>query len=225
MENVVFTLSKEDIFSQLLMQLKSFFFVSKEEVDELSQLYQKALDACIENFSWSPNKYFTTMRRGVKTVRFDPYHSVQYMIFLYYLSHFIYVNGKMVNLPDKLYYLNKIFHSVDLFYAIELPKHFGAEHPLGSVMGRAKYGDNFYFFQNCTVGGTMKEGKEVYPIIGNNVQLCCNSSILGECYVGDNVIIGAGAMVKNQNIPNNSIVFGSSPNLIIKDNKHNGILI
>lgn len=62
MENVVFTISKEDIFSQLLMQLKSVFFLSKDEVDELSCHYQKALDACVENFSWSPNKYFTTMR-------------------------------------------------------------------------------------------------------------------------------------------------------------------
>jgi len=39
MENVVFTISKEDIFSQLLMQLKSFFVISKEEIDELSSCY------------------------------------------------------------------------------------------------------------------------------------------------------------------------------------------
>ena len=45
-------------------------------------------------------------------------------------------------------------NSVDLFYAIELPQKFGAEHPLGSVMGRAKYGDGFFFYQGCTVGGT-----------------------------------------------------------------------
>ncbi len=147
------------------------------------------------------------------------------MIFLYYLSHFLYKSGNIPCLSDKIYYLNKILHSVDLFYAIELPKHFGAEHPLGSVMGRAKYGDNFYFFQNCTVGGTMKEGKEIYPIIGDNVQLCCNSGILGDCHIGNNVIIGAGCIVKNQNIPDYSIVFGSSPNLVIKINKHKGLLI
>ena len=78
---------------------------------------------------------------GHKNVRFNPYHSVQYMIFLYYLSHEIYVNTQNTILCDKIYYLNKIMNSVDLFYAIELPQKFGAEHPLGSVMGRAKYGD------------------------------------------------------------------------------------
>ena len=43
-----------------------------------------------------------------------------------------------------------------------------------------------------------------------------NSSILGKCHIGKNVQIGAGALVKNQDVPDNSIVFGQSPNLIIK---------
>ena len=66
------------------------------------------------------------------------------MIFLYYLSHEIYANTQNTILCDKIYYLNKIMNSVDLFYAIELPQKFGAEHPLGSVMGRAKYGEGFF---------------------------------------------------------------------------------
>lgn len=116
-------------------------------------------------------------------------------------------------------------NGLDMFYAIDLPKHFGAEHPVGSVLGRAEYGDNFYFYQNSSVGGTIKEGKEVYPVIGKNVQLCSGASILGQCKIGNNVIIGAGTLVKNQDIPDNSIVFGSSPNLIIKNNKYKGLLI
>lgn len=46
-----------------------------------------------------------------------------------------------------------------------------------------------------------------------------NSSILGNCKIGNNVNIGAGAVVKNQNVPDNCTVFGLSPNLIIKRNK------
>ncbi len=34
--------------------------------------------------------------------------------------------------------------------------------------------------------------------------------------IGDNVFISAGAFVKDQDIPNNTIVFGKSPNLILK---------
>ena len=72
------------------------------------------------------------------------------MYFLYYLSHDIYKNAKAGQLCDKIYYLNKIFHSVDLFYAIDLPNYFGAEHPLGSVMGRAQYSNGFFFYQGCS---------------------------------------------------------------------------
>ena len=111
-------------------------------------------------------------------------------------------------------------HSVDLFYAIELPSIWSAEHPLGSVMGRAKYSDKFFFYQGCTVGGTKdKKGNTFYPELEENVRMYANSSILGRCHIGKNVQIGAGALVKNQDVPDNCTVFGQSPNLIIKHNK------
>ena len=83
-------------------------------------------------------------------------------------------------------------------------------------MGRGEYGDGFFFYQGCTVGGTRKNGKLHYPAIGRNVHMYAHSSILGKCNIGDNVLIGAGCIVKNQDVPSNSIVFGQSPNLIIK---------
>ncbi|WP_394370386.1 hypothetical protein [Phocaeicola dorei] len=43
--------------------------------------------------------------------------------------------------------------------------------------------------------------------------------MLGESHIGNNVWIGAGALVKNTDIPDNSLVFGQSPNLIIKQRK------
>ena len=142
------------------------------------------------------------------------------MIFLYTLSNELFKQYGRNTLSDKVYYLNKIMHGVDMFYEIELPSQWGAEHPVGSVMGRAKYGNGFFFYQCCTVGGTKdKEGNIYYPEIGENVHMYANSSILGNCKIGNNVNIGAGAVVKNQNVPDNCTVFGLSPNLIIKRNK------
>ena len=217
---MVFTIPKEDILAQLLMQLKSHFFISEEEQSIIEERFDFALAACEENFTHSTNKYFLIEEKGIRTCRFNPYHAIQYMIFLYYLSHDIYLNANVGQLCDKIYYLNKIFHSVDLFYAIDLPANFGAEHPLGSVMGRAKYSNGFFFYQGCTVGGTYdKAGNIHYPIIEENVKMYANSSVLGKCNIGKNVQIGAGALVKNQDVPDNSIVFGQSPNLIIKTKK------
>lgn len=217
---MVFTIPKEDILSQLLMQLRSHFFISEEEESVIKSRYDYALRACKENFSHSDNKYYWIEEDGLKVCRFNPYHAVQYMIFLYYLSNDIYKNANIGQLCDKIYYLNKIFHSVDLFYAVELPAHFGAEHPLGVVMGRAQYSNGFFFYQGCTVGGTRDmQGNLYYPVIGKSVHMYSNSSILGKCHIGNNVNIGAGCIVKNQDVPDNCTVFGQSPNLIIKQNK------
>ena len=220
---MIFAIPKEQILEQLLCQLASHFILSDEERFIVSSRFDNALQACEENFRVNENKYFRQIEGRRILARFNPYHSVQYMIFLYYLSHDIYRNCQQTFLCDKIYYLNKILNSVDIFYAVELPAHFGAEHPLGSVMGRGKFGEGFFFYQGCTVGGTRdKEGNIYYPIIDENVHMFSNSSILGRCHIGKNVNIGAGCIVKNQDVPANSTVFGQSPNLIFKCNKVHG---
>ena len=196
------------------------FFPEPSETDKqlVNDLLEVVLQKCENNFSHSDNKYFSTVKDGKRIIRFDAFHSIQWMTFLYYLSHELYIKGS--KLCDQIYYLNKIMHSVDLFYAIELPSIWSAEHPLGSVMGRAKYSDKFFFYQGCTVGGTKdKKGNTFYPELEENVRMYANSSILGRCHIGKNVQIGAGALVKNQDVPDNCTVFGQSPNLIIKHNK------
>lgn len=207
------TISRQSLLGQLYKQLSNFFEISAEEKAEIDSCLEETLQKCATNFESSSNKYFAN--------GFNPYHSVMYMIFLYYLSNILYKRNTCAGLCDKVYYLNKIMNGVDLFYAIDLPAHFGAEHPLGTIMGRAQYGDHFIFLQGCTVGGSRdEEGNIHYPIIGNNVCMYANSMILGRCNIGNNVDIGAGAVVKNQDIPANSIVFGESPNLIIKQKKN-----
>lgn len=66
-------------------------------------------------------------------------HTASYMIFLYILSNQLYKEG-FDKTVGYVYYLNKIMHSIDWLYAIEIPVHFGVEHPLSSALGRAKYG-------------------------------------------------------------------------------------
>lgn len=143
---------------------------------------------------------------------------MQYSIFLYFLSNELYKADK-VEKASWIYYLNKALNSVELFYAINLPPHFCAEHPLGSIMGRADYGDYFFFYQGCTVGGNPKNGKIVYPKIGENVMMFSNSKIIGDCCIGNNVIISANTYVKDKDIPDYSIVYGQYPNEIIKRNQ------
>lgn len=103
-------------------------------------------------------------------------------------------------------------HSVDWYYEIELPEYWGVEHTLGSVLGRAKYGKGFFIYQGCTVGGN----KKIYPELGENVILYANATVLGSSKIGNNVVISTGTTVKDESIPDCCLVFGQSPNLIIK---------
>lgn len=193
----------------LIRWMNNYFTLTEDEKKELELAFQVSMQRSLTNFNQSDNKYYKS--------GYNDLHSVMNMILLYYLSNELYKRNQCPGLCDKVYYLNKIMHSVDLFYAIELPEYFGAEHPLGAVMGRAKYGNGFFFYQGCTVGGTKdRVGNIYYPEIGENCHMFANSSILGNCHIGDNVNIGAGAIVKNQDVPDNCTVFGQSPNLIIK---------
>ena len=48
---------------------------------------------------------------------------------------------------DKIYYLNRLLNSVDLFYKVTLPDIFMLDHPLGSVIGRGTFGNYFSFYR------------------------------------------------------------------------------
>lgn len=148
--------------------------------------------------------------------KLNSYHTVTWSVFLYYLSNSL-GKDKFHREAEVVYYLNKIMHCNDWFYQIQLPRHFFGEHPIGSVLGRANYGDYLYVYQGTTVGGNEKDGLTYYPTLGDNVLMYANSTVLGDTKIGNNVIISAGTYLINENIPDNSIVFGRSPNIEVKE--------
>lgn len=151
---------------------------------------------------------------------FSPFNTVQYSVFLYYLSNLLAKNGgtdkKVPKEAEMVYYLNKIMHANDWFYMVELPKYFLAEHPIGSAMGRARYGDHLFIYQGVTVGANRKDGILYHPTLGDNVLMYANSTILGDSHIGNNVIVSADSYLINETIPDNCIVFGRSPDITIK---------
>lgn len=202
----------EKLTQHVIRQINNIFGLEKKEINILmSTGGQKAYDStlmCLNEFS---NKY--------NCENINPYNSVMYCIYLYWYAKEMATKG-WISIADRIYYLNKMLNSVDLFYEIDLPEVWSCEHPVGSVMGRANYGNNFYFYQNCTVGGSVKkDGSTFYPNLGSNVWMLSYSRIIGDCTIGNNVVLSTGAAVVNQNVPSDVIVFGRSPNLIFKKNK------
>lgn len=197
-----------DISEVVIHQLETLFLLTDKEKDMLrGGVLEGAEKKTVEALRGFSNKYF----KG----SINPFNGVMYCNFLYRLSHDEYIKGN-TTVADKVYSLNKMLHGVDLFYGIDLPVHLSCEHPLGSVMGRAKYGEYFFFYQGCTVGGSWHRGELYYPVIGREVLMYSDSKILGNSHIGDHVILSANAYVINTDIPNDCIVFGQSPNLTIK---------
>ena len=207
-------IKKLELIKLVEQQLNNFFTLNKNEKKLIYKHYNRILIKTEYCFSRSNNKYF---KKG-KTTLFNPFNSDQYAIFLYFFSNYIYATykKKYENLASKFYYLNKTLNGFDLLYDVKMPKIFFPYHAVGSVIGRAKFGNYFSFSQNCTVGNN----KGIYPEIGNHVEMLSGSKILGKCKVGNNVIFSANSYIKDTNVPSNTIVFGQYPNHIFKRNKY-----
>jgi len=202
--------SSEELFGLVNHQLKNFWPDREISNQYISSLYT-AIERTEKNFLHRKGELY----HKVKEAHFDVTHSVQYSIFLYMYANQLYVDDNGED-AGRVYYLNKIMNSIDWFYAASLPEIFSAEHPLGSVVGRAKMGNYLFLYQGTTIGGNRKNGVLSYPTIGDHVLLYSNSKILGSSCIGNNVILAANTMIIDEDVPDNSLVFGQSPNLIIK---------
>lgn len=191
-------------------QLSNFFEVEVEDQERIGRSMSIAYHRSLNCFQKINSKYYSSFRTT---------HSGQYATFLYYLSNEIFLQEKINETSDKIYYLNKIMHSFDLYYEVKMPDIFVWEHPVGTVLGKASYSNYFTVYQNCTVGGSWdKNGIVQYPEIGENVTLYSYASILGKCKIGKNSIISSHAYLLNQDVPDNSIVFGQGKEVVIKPN-------
>jgi serine O-acetyltransferase len=149
-------------------------------------------------------KYFRD--NGVST--FNHLNGDQYAMFLYLLANTIYRAEGHSPVCEKLFNLNKTLHGLDCFYSIELPRIFLFCHPVGSVLGRAKYGDFLLVYQNCTVGAN----HDTYPEIGRVVALYKGASVIGRSRIGDFCKIAADSSVLDEDVPDHSIYIGRRGN-------------
>lgn len=203
----------KETYDTLFRQLNSYW--ETELPDYFMDCVELAIKKTKTGWDMSSRQYY--LSRG-----FSILNTSVYAVFLYYLGHHIGNRGGVL-LADKLYYLNKIMNSVEWYWNIKLPEHFIVEHPVGSVLGKGNYGDYFSIYQGVTVGERLKKDITSWPVFGHHVIMFANSSVIGDCNIGNWVVLSSNSMIMNENIPNCSIVFGQSPRLIIKTYEENEI--
>lgn len=197
------TLSLEQLASYTAGQINHFFPdgypVSVESIMASLPQAMARLEYC---FSHIKKKYYC--HHGV--VMFSHLHSDHYATYLYFLANQLAEDGAELSLCEKLFYLNKTLHGVDLFYSIRMPDIFLLVHPIGTVIGNASFDDYLVIYQNCTIGSG-HEG--VYPSFSKGTILYSGVSVIGECSVGENCVFGAGAQLISQSVTKDSVIVGS----------------
>jgi serine O-acetyltransferase len=140
-------------------------------------------------------------------VLFNYMHPDHYATFLYLLANTVSRRDREDPVAFRLFYLNKALHGLDAYHDAELPEVFQFMHPVGTILGQAKYGNYFCVYQGVSVGSS-EDG--IFPEIGDHVVLYAGSSVIGGSKIGSNVVVGAGAMVMNRDIPDDKIVLANS---------------
>ena len=177
---------------------------------DLAPLVAGALERVEHSFSRIHRKYY----RAGDVVTFDHLNADHMAAYLYFLGNTIWARTGDTTLPTRLSYLNKIMHGLDLFYFVAMPDIFLLVHPVGTVLGKARYSDYLVVYQNCTVGADT----DVYPSFEEGVILYSRVSVLGESRIGSNVVFAANAMVVDTTVPPDSVVVGQYPSHRIADN-------
>ena len=106
-----------------------------------------------------------------------------------------------------------LFKFVQIITGVELPcevdigRNFVIDHFGGIIIsGYTKIGDNCRIRTGVVIG-LRRVSEKSAPTIGNNVDIGTGAKIIGPIHIGDNVLIGANAVVLSD-VPDNSIAVG-----------------
>ncbi len=148
------------------------------------------------------------------------FHMGLHVVSMYREAHDLWLAGK----KEEALKINYECHSktgADIHPGATIGKSFFIDHATGVVIGEtAVIGDHVIIYQGVTLGGVSSSKGKRHPTIGNNVVIGTGAIVLGNITIGNNVRIGAGSVVL-KDIPDDSTVVGIPGEIV----KHKGVSI
>jgi len=156
---------------------------------------------------------FANLKEDFKTYKGDWSRQGFWVMVVYRFGCWRYtIKSGLLRKPFSLLY-KILYKFIQVITGIELPcevtvgKNFRIDHFGGIIIsGFASFGDNCVIRDGVTVG-LRRVDDPVAPQIGNNVDIGTGAKVLGGITIGDNVVIGANAVVL-EDVPSNSIAVG-----------------
>lgn len=138
-----------------------------------------------------------------------------FKVLIYYkIAHFFYIR-KHYFIARFLSERAKRKTGIEIHPGAVIGKNLFIDHGTGIVIGETTIiKDNVTIYHGVTLGGRGLDKGKRHPTIGNNVIIGCGAKILGNINIGDNVKIGANAVVLKDVIDNATIV--GIPGKIVK---------
>ncbi len=182
----------------------------------IKPIFSDVYNLLLEEHAHIDNVYYSKTGCGIINLGFLDH----YAIIAYRFSRLLWLKG-MTELADAVYYSLRVRCSIDLYYKADIGPYFIPTHSLGTCIdAHAKYGKMFRIYNGCHIGPYNIVGLApkdwMHPVFGDNVTLLRGSQVYGKTIIGNNVILSINTVVINEDIPDNCIVSGVSPNLYFK---------
>lgn len=131
------------------------------------------------------------------------------------IAHFFY-KKRLFFIARLLSQFSRFLTGIEIHPGATIGKRLFMDHGMGIVIGEtAIIGDNCTIYHGVTLGGTGKERKKRHPTLKNNVVVGCGSKVLGNIILGNNVKVGANAVVL-KDVPDNKVVVGVPAKIVEK---------
>ncbi len=122
---------------------------------------------------------------------------------------------KIPFIPRWISQVSRFFTGIEIHPGAQIGQRFFIDHGMGVVIGETtRIGDDVTLYQGVTLGGTGKQKGKRHPTIGDRVVISAGAKVLGSIEIGNDVLIGAGAVVIKP-VPDNCTVVGV-PGKIVK---------
>ena len=128
-------------------------------------------------------------------------------LLFYRISHF-FNNLELKFIARLISQFSRFLTGIEIHPGAKIGKRLFIDHGMGIVIGETTtIGDNCTIYHGVTLGGTGKDKYKRHPDLGNNVIVGCGAKVLGPIKIGNNVKIGANAVIIKE-VPDNSTVVG-----------------